>query len=63
MVLVLALAFLAVGIRVGMLLAPRVERMADRADRVGQAEPAAETSPDIVTEGATTNEGDDGHTD
>jgi hypothetical protein len=62
--LLLALVVLAVGIRVGMLLAPRVERIADRAGRVGQAaEVGAETRPETVTEGATTHEGDDGHTD
>jgi hypothetical protein len=63
--LALALAVLAVGIRVGMLLAPRVERMADRAGRVGQdPETGAEKGPETVSEGAsTTHEGDDGHTD
>lgn len=62
--LVLALAVLAVGIRLGMLLAPCVERMADRAGRAGQdVESGPETQPETVAEGATTHEGDDGHTD
>ena len=62
--LALALAVLAVGIRVGMLLAPRVERMADRAGRVGQdPETGAESGPETVSEDASTHEGDDGHTD
>lgn len=41
--LVVAVAVLAVGVRVGMLLAPRVERMAERADRAvgGEPDPAA----------------------
>ena len=43
--LVVAVVVLAVGIRVGMLLAPRVERLADRANRLDPAtEPAAETA-------------------
>jgi hypothetical protein len=42
--LVVAVVVLAAGIRVGMLLAPRVERMADRADR---PDPAADPTADI----------------
>jgi hypothetical protein len=43
--LVAAVVVLALGIRVGMLLAPRVERLADRANRLDPAaEPAAETA-------------------
>jgi hypothetical protein len=60
--LVLALAVLAVGIRLGMLLAPRIERLGDRAGRGPESEIAngaeAETAPDR----APTNEGDDGNT-
>jgi hypothetical protein len=68
--LVVALVVLAAGIRVGMLLAPRVERMADRAGRVGpESETALEVTPETGTEtetetdGAMTHEGEDGHTD
>jgi hypothetical protein len=39
---VVALVVLAVGIRVGMLLAPRVERMADRANRFDAVPDAAD---------------------
>jgi hypothetical protein len=38
---VVAVVVLAVGIRVGMLLAPRVERMADRANRLDAIPDAA----------------------
>jgi hypothetical protein len=42
--LLVAVVVLAVGIRVGMLLAPRVERMADRANRLDPTtDPAADT--------------------
>jgi NADH:ubiquinone oxidoreductase subunit 3 (subunit A) len=40
---VVAVVVLAVGVRVGMLLAPRVERMADRANRF-------DTSPDAAAD-------------
>ena len=68
LLLVVALVVLAAGIRVGMLLAPRVERMADRAGRVGQeSETAPEMTPGTETEtgidGAMTHEGEDAHTD
>jgi hypothetical protein len=43
--LVVAVVILAVGIRVGMLLAPRVERLADGADQLDPtAEPTAATA-------------------
>lgn len=49
--LVLALVVLAFGIRVGMLLAPRVERLADRANRVDPAADASvEATPDPALE-------------
>jgi hypothetical protein len=64
--LVVALVVLAAGIRVGMLLAPRVERMVDRAGHAGQeSETALEVTSGTETEidGAMTHEGEDGHTD
>lgn len=42
LLLVLAVVVLAVGIRVGMLMAPRIERLADRANRVDAADPVAD---------------------
>ena len=45
--LVVAGVVLAVGIRVGMLLAPRVERMADRANRF---DPITDPAPDAPAE-------------
>lgn len=47
--LVVAVGLLAIGIRVGMLLAPRVERMADRANRQEQ-EPGVGTDVDAPHE-------------
>jgi hypothetical protein len=44
--LLVAVLVMAAGIRVGMLLAPRVERMADRANRLDPAaEPATDPAP------------------
>jgi hypothetical protein len=54
--LVLAVAILVVGVRVGMLLAPRVERMADRADRAIGATPDPATPSDAVAATATDRE-------
>jgi len=60
--LILAVAVLAIGVRVGMLLAPRVERMAERADRAvgGAPDPAApgETVAATAADGETIHEGD-----
>ncbi len=58
--LVAGVAVLAAGIRVGMLLAPRVERMADRANRFDPM-PDAETAGDAPAEPA--HEDDDDRTD
>ena len=55
-----AVVVLAVGIRVGMLLAPRVERMADRANRF-DASPEAAADADAAPE--PTHEDDDDRTD
>jgi hypothetical protein len=57
--LVLALAVLAVGIRLGMLLAPRVERLADRAGRGQESETVNGTEAEAVHDSAPTDEGDD----
>jgi hypothetical protein len=57
---VVAVVVLAVGIRVGMLLAPRVERMADRANRF-DALPEAAVDADAPAE--PTHEDDDDRTD
>jgi hypothetical protein len=51
-----AVVILAIGIRMGMLVAPRVERMTDRLGRVGPGEPAEpieamETPPQAADEG------------
>lgn len=65
--LVLAVAILVVGVRVGMLLAPRVERMADRADRAigGTPDPAApgDTVTATATDREAMHEGDHAGTD
>ncbi|HEX7472881.1 MAG TPA: hypothetical protein VF323_07345 [Candidatus Limnocylindrales bacterium] len=54
--LVLAVAILVVGVRVGMLLAPRVERMADRADRAIAGTPDPEAPGDTLVAGGTERE-------
>lgn len=56
--LIVAVVVLAAGIRVGMLLAPRVERMADRANRF---DPAQDPAADVPAEPA--HEDDDDRTD
>jgi hypothetical protein len=53
--LAFALLVMAVGIRLGMLLAPRIERMADRAGRSAGTsdianEPDLATEPELATE-------------
>lgn len=49
--IVVAVVVLAVGIRVGMLLAPRVERIADRANRFDPVpDPAADTPAEPIHE-------------
>jgi hypothetical protein len=47
--LAFAVVVMAVGIRVGMLLAPRIERMADRAGRPADTSDIP-TEPDLATE-------------